>query len=111
MALDAVRRGQPGERMKLESDLNMALGNGELELFYQPQVELISGQIVGVEALLRWNHPELGLLGPDEFLDIAEETNLIFPIGEWVLKTAFAQAKQWQTACFPPLRMAVNLSV
>ncbi len=98
------------ERMKLESDLNMALENGELELFYQPQVELISGQIVGVEALLRWNHPELGLLGPDEFLDIAEETNLIFPIGEWVLKTAFAQAKQWQTESFPPLRMAVNLS-
>jgi EAL domain-containing protein (putative c-di-GMP-specific phosphodiesterase class I) len=65
---------------------------------------------VGVEALLRWNHPELGLLSPDKFLQIAEETNLIVPIGEWVLKTACTQAREWQVECFPPLRMAVNLS-
>ncbi|MCP4205417.1 MAG: EAL domain-containing protein [bacterium] len=98
------------ERMKLESGLNMALENGELELYYQPQVELVSGQVMGIEALLRWNHPEFGLLGPDKFLDIAEETNLIAPIGEWVLRTACRQAREWQMECFPPLRVAVNLS-
>jgi len=98
------------ERMKLESGLNMALENEELELYYQPQVELTTGQVVGIEALLRWNHPERGLLSPDKFLHIAEETNLIRPIGEWVLRTACVQAREWQLECFPPLRMAVNLS-
>ena len=98
------------DRMKLETGLNMALENGEMEVYYQPQVELISGQVMGIEALLRWNHPELGLLSPDTFLEIAEETGLILPIGEWVLRTACAQAREWQMGCFPPLRMAVNLS-
>lgn len=98
------------ERMKLETGLNMAVENGELELFYQPQVELVGGQVVGIEALLRWNHPELGLLTPDKFLHIAEETDLISSIGDWVLRTACRQAKEWQMNCFPPLRMAVNLS-
>lgn len=98
------------ERMRLETGLNMALENGELEVYYQPQVELISGQVMGIEALLRWNHPERGLLAPDKFLELAEETGLILPIGEWVLRTACEQAREWQTECFPPLRMAVNLS-
>ncbi|MFQ5526685.1 MAG: putative bifunctional diguanylate cyclase/phosphodiesterase [Thermoanaerobaculia bacterium] len=97
-------------RLELESGLNLALERNELEVYYQPQVELSSGRILGIEALLRWRHPELGLLGPARFLDIAEETGLINLIGDWVLRTACEQAREWQIDCFPQLRIAVNLS-
>lgn len=107
---DESMNGKARDRLKLESGLNLALERGELEVYYQPQVELEGGRILGFEALLRWNHPELGVLGPGRFLDIAEETRLINPIGEWVLETACRQAREWQLECFPPLRMSVNLS-
>ncbi len=99
------------ERLAMENNLRRALERGELELYYQPQLELLHQRAIGVEALLRWRHPKYELVGPAEFVPLAEESGLIIPIGEWVLRTACAQAKSWQGQGLPPLRMAVNLSV
>jgi EAL domain-containing protein (putative c-di-GMP-specific phosphodiesterase class I) len=98
------------ERLSLEGDLRHALERGELELYYQPQINIASGQVTGVEALLRWNRPGHGVVGPKEFIPIAEETRLIVPVGEWVLRQACQQAKKWQGEGAPGFRMAVNLS-
>ncbi len=97
-------------RLGLETALRHALRDEQLELHYQPQVDLGHGRIVGVEALLRWRHPTLGAVAPDRFIPIAEETGLIVPIGDWVLRHAIEQAARWQRDGLPPLRMAVNLS-
>ncbi len=97
---------------KLESSLRLALERQEFEIYYQPQVSLQTGKIIGAEALLRWNHPEQGLISPVEFIPIAERTNLIIPIGEWVLRTACEQIKKWQKL-FPNFfnfKIAVNVS-
>jgi len=98
------------ERVKLETGLHRALERGEFVLYYQPQVDLKTGGLIGAEALLRWRHPELGLLSPAQFIPLAEETGFILPIGEWVLRTACAQNKAWQDAGFPPMDIAVNVS-
>lgn len=98
-------------RMELESSLRLAIERREFELHYQPQVSLYSGQIVGVEALLRWRHPERGLIGPAHFIAFAEESGLIIPIGQWVLEEACRQNKAWQDAGLPKLPIAVNMSV
>lgn len=97
-------------RFAMENDLRRALQRNELVLYYQPKVVTTTTRVLGVEALLRWQHPDLGLVPPHQFLDIAEATGLILPIGEWVLRTACRQAKAWQAAHLPPLRVAVNLS-
>ena len=94
----------------LERDLRHALDNGEFVLHYQPQVAIKSGEIVGVEALIRWRTADGRILPPASFLPVAEETGLILPIGDWVLKTACAQSKAWQDEGLQPLRMAVNIS-
>ncbi|SPF55898.1 putative Diguanylate cyclase [Candidatus Desulfosporosinus infrequens] len=99
------------EVMMLSNDLYRALESNELEIYYQPQVDSRSGSIIGMEALLRWNHPKLGLIGPCDFIPIAEKTGLIVSIGEWVLRTACTQTKAWQDSGFPNLSIAVNLSV
>jgi diguanylate cyclase (GGDEF)-like protein/PAS domain S-box-containing protein len=101
---------QVEERAELESALHRALERQEFELHYQPKVDLCSGQVRGVEALIRWRRPEVGLVPPDHFIPLAEETGLILPIGEWVLRTACAQVKAWHAAGYPGLSMAVNVS-
>lgn len=103
-------QAQAASDLNLEMALRKALDSGELFLVYQPQVDARSGRVVGVEALLRWDHPERGLVSPLEFIPIAERTGLIVPIGEWVLGIACLQCKIWQKAGLPPIRMAVNLS-
>jgi predicted signal transduction protein with EAL and GGDEF domain/FixJ family two-component response regulator len=96
--------------VKLEVGLRRALRNDELYLLYQPQLDVRSNEIVGVEALVRWRHAERGIVSPTEFIPLAEETGLIVPIGEWVLRTACRQARHWHKLSGRPVRMAVNLS-
>lgn len=96
--------------LDVETGLRRALARGEFVLFYQPQLSLTTGKIIGVEALIRWNHPEWGMVSPAEFIPVLEESGLIVPVGEWVLRTAFAQQKQWLEAGLPPLVMSANLS-
>jgi diguanylate cyclase (GGDEF)-like protein len=98
------------ERVALEGALRRALQLGQFELYYQPLVLIATGKAVGVEALIRWNHSDLGLIAPAQFIPMAEETGLIIPIGEWVLRTACVQNKAWQDAGLPPLTVSVNLS-
>jgi EAL domain-containing protein (putative c-di-GMP-specific phosphodiesterase class I) len=98
------------QRTAIERDLRTALAKDQLRLHYQPQLDLSTGQVVGVEALLRWQHPERGDISPVEFIPVAESTGLIMPIGEWVLRTACQQARAWQDAGLPPVRVAINLS-
>ena len=93
-------------RRALELDLRKAIANGEFEVYYQPILYLQTGKVSGFEALLRWNHPERGMISPVEFIPLAEETGLILPLGEWVLRTACAQAAHWPQ----PVGVAVNLS-
>ena len=97
-------------RLELDNDLRRALENDEFFLCYQPQIDLGSQRIVGMETLIRWRHPQRGLISPAEFIPIAEEVGLIVPIGTWVLRTACAQAKAWQVAGLPPIKLSVNLS-
>ncbi len=98
------------ERLSLESGLRYALEREELVLHYQPQIDVMTGTITGMEALVRWQHPEFGLMPPGKFIQIAEETGLIVPIGEWVLHTACAAQRNWMAQGLQPVRMAVNLS-
>jgi diguanylate cyclase (GGDEF)-like protein len=105
-ALDAELR----ERRALERDLAHALERGQFEIHYQPQIDIASRRMVGVEALLRWNHPERGRVSPDRFIPLAEDSGLIVPIGAWVLEQACAQAVRWHQAGAPLLRVSVNMS-
>lgn len=98
------------EQLTLENSLRHALKRQEFFLLYQPQVDLTTGEIVGVEALLRWQHPDLGIILPTEFVTLLEETGLIVPVGNWVLETACLQAVQWHQAGFKQLKLSVNLS-
>ncbi|GAA0855046.1 two-component system response regulator [Aliiglaciecola litoralis] len=98
------------DRLKIEESMREALKNDDFELYYQPQVKLSDGSISHVEALIRWRHPERGLISPGEFIPIAEDSGLIVEIGRWVLNTACVQAKHWQNTLPNPIRVAVNIS-
>jgi diguanylate cyclase (GGDEF)-like protein/PAS domain S-box-containing protein len=98
------------ERVTLENSLRSALAKNQLFLMYQPQMDIATGRITGLEALLRWQHPELGLVPPDRFIRIAENSGQIVPIGEWVLRTACNQARKWQDEGIPAISVAVNVS-
>jgi diguanylate cyclase (GGDEF)-like protein/PAS domain S-box-containing protein len=97
-------------RLALESDLRRAVERQEFVLYYQPKVDLASNKIVGMEALVRWRHPERGLVSPGDFISVAEETGLIVPLGNWVLRQACEQTKRWADRGFTPLKVSVNLS-
>ena len=96
-------------RMAVESDLRRGLQRGEFEMHYQPKVDTMHGRIIGMEALIRWHHPQRGLVHPDEFIPIAEESGLIAPMSEWVLDTVCRQARAWRDQSLPPTALAVNL--
>jgi diguanylate cyclase (GGDEF)-like protein len=104
--MDSITR----ERLALESDLRQALARQQFELHYQPKVDTESGQIHSAEALIRWRHPERGLIGPNDFIPLAEECGLIGSIGEWVVREACRQCKSWQLEGLPRLRVAVNVA-
>jgi diguanylate cyclase (GGDEF)-like protein/PAS domain S-box-containing protein len=107
---DPTMDAEAGEHLFMRNGLRHALERQEFVLHYQPQIDLASGAVIGAEALIRWNHPELGLVAPARFIPVAEESGLIVPIGEWVLREACCQAVAWQQAGLPELAMAVNLS-
>jgi EAL domain-containing protein (putative c-di-GMP-specific phosphodiesterase class I) len=98
------------ERFSLEKDIKIGLSRGEFLLYYQPQIEFSTGEIVGAEALIRWLHPQKGMISPDKFISIAEESGTIIDINKWVIQTACSQNKKWRKAGLNPIRIAVNLS-
>lgn len=98
-------------KMEIENELRKALENNEFILYYQPQVEVDTGKIKGIEALIRWNHSKLGMISPLEFISVAEETGLIIPLGVWILRTACSQNKAWQNAGYPQIPVSVNFSI
>ena len=106
-----VMKDVANETMELSTNLYRTIEKNELELYYQPQLSCHNNQIMGVEALIRWRHPVMGLISPAKFIPIAEKTGLILPIGEWVLRTACQQNKKWQEQGLPKIRMGVNLSL
>jgi diguanylate cyclase (GGDEF)-like protein/PAS domain S-box-containing protein len=107
---DAQMNTEAVEHLRLKNGMRRAIARGEFVLHYQPQIDLLTGVVVGAEALIRWNHPDLGMLEPARFIGLAEESGLIVPIGEWVIFEACRQAVAWRLAGLPPLVMAVNLS-
>jgi diguanylate cyclase (GGDEF)-like protein len=99
------------ERFEIEKGMRDGMQNGEFHLYYQPKIEMSTGKMLGVEALIRWHHPTLGVLGPDRFIPIAESSNFIIPLGKWVIEQACRQLQIWQDAKLPRFSIAVNLSV
>ncbi|MEG6521948.1 EAL domain-containing protein [Desulfotomaculum sp. 1211_IL3151] len=107
----AEMKDEVKQNIKISNSLYRVQERGELTVYYQPQVKLQTGQITGLEALLRWNHPEMGMIPPNVFIPLAEMNGTINSIGDWVLKTAISQNKRWQEKGFPHLRLAINLSI
>jgi len=110
LRFDPSMNASSHERLRLENSLRTAVDRQELRLYYQPQIDLIDGRIIGCEALVRWQHPEFGIISPATFIPLAEETGLIMPISDWVLEEALRQARVWRDAGLPEITVAVNLS-
>lgn len=106
----AEMNAAPRKQLDMETNLRNAMDSNQLKVFYQPKVDISRNMIIGVEALLRWEHPTMGFISPLDFIPVAEDSSLIAPIGEWVLNTAFRQLQQWHSAGFTNLTVAVNLS-
>jgi diguanylate cyclase (GGDEF)-like protein len=107
---DSAMRARAVDRLDIENALHRALDRGEFRVFYQPAVDLQTGDLVGIESLVRWQHPERGLVGPDQFIALTEETGLIVPLGSWVLREACRQWQRWEESGTPTPRISVNLS-
>lgn len=107
---DKSMNAQLIDQLNLDSSMHYALENGEFSVYYQPQVDAKTREIIGCEALLRWNHPEMGIVPPAKFIPIAETNGLIIPIGEWVLRTACRQGKLWQKQGYKPIHVSINIS-
>ena len=107
---EVTRRRNHSRDLVLEAQLREAIETQQLTLYYQPQVSLVDETVVGAEALVRWKHPERGLISPEEFIPMAEETQLIIPMGDWILDEACRQASEWRASGLPDLTMSVNLS-
>ena len=107
---DAGMNAEVQRRQSVEDDIRLAIERGQFVLFYQPKLNLKTNRVEGLEALIRWQHPDLGLLAPGEFIPIAERSKLIVPMGNWVIREACTQNKAWQDAGLPPMKVAVNLS-
>ena len=107
---DESMHAKARERMTIEIALRQAIDEEGLDLYYQPKIDATTGVAIGMEALLRWNHPDLGFISPNRFISVAEDSGLIVPLGNWVLRTACAQTLQWRTEGFSDLRVAVNIS-
>lgn len=107
---DATMNLKATELLTLDNSLHQALERNEFTVYYQPQINILTGEVTQMEALLRWQHPQLGLVAPKTFIRLAEENGMIVPIGEWVLRVACFQSQIWQAAGLPPMRVAVNLS-
>ena len=108
---DRSMNARARDRLMMETMLRRALERDEFVLHYQPRIDLATGEIVGAEALIRWQHPERGLVGPPEFMSISEQTGLVIPIGEWAIDTACRQSAAWRAAGLRPVKVAVNLAV
>ena len=107
---DPSLAAQAAERFQLEQDLRNAVERGELYVLYQPQIDLQTRRIIGVEALLRWRHPTHGDIAPAHFIPVAEETGMVQSLGGWVLREAMRQSKRWQSDALSSIRMSVNIS-
>ncbi|USG64686.1 EAL domain-containing protein [Brevibacillus ruminantium] len=107
---DPTMEAKTLERILMENELRKAIAQGHFEIYYQPKKDLSTGKLTGMEALVRWIHPELGIIPPNRFIPIAEETGMIIELGEWILRHACQQNKRWQDEGFPPLKVSVNLS-
>jgi diguanylate cyclase (GGDEF)-like protein len=107
---DSAMNDKAFERLTVETSFKQALRNGEFRLYYQPRLSVFSGKVTAVEALLRWQHPQHGLITPDKFIHLLEDSGLITEVGEWVLKSACKQLKKWQLAGMPSVRVSVNVS-
>ena len=107
---DPTMEAKTLERILMENELRKAINQGHFDIYYQPKTDLATGKLTGMEALVRWIHPELGVIPPNRFIPIAEETGMIIELGEWILRQACRQNKEWQNEGFPPLKVSVNLS-
>lgn len=107
---DSSMNARAFERLSMESNLRKALEEEQFELYFQPKISIKDGMVVGAEALIRWIHPELGIISPVDFIPVAEETGLVLPIGEWIIKNAAATVRQWRDNDMPPLQLAINVS-